>query len=373
MKKENSIDAFLFLVRKGIGHSSPETINISDWYSVRNIANEHGLTAVVLDGVGKLPETNRPPQEFILEWIGEVLQDYEYRYVQYKEAISELASFYNSHGFKMMLLKGYACSLDWPKPEHRPCGDIDIWQFGKQKEADAILEKEKPVQVVQGGQKFKIDKSHHHHTVFNWGEFTVENHYDFLNVYHHKSNVELEVILKELGRDERHFIGLKKTSTGARTMVYLPSPNLHALFLLRHSMSNFASTGLKIRQLLDWAFFVEAHGSEVDWKWLNGILEKFGMKPLFQIFNAICVEDFGFSSNLFPTIQFRPFDKDKVWKEILSREFPLYQEGSFLKRAFFKYRRWKGSGWKHELCFNESLRCAFWSGIWSHLIKPSSI
>ena len=53
--------------------------------------------------------------------------------------MAELTAFYNSHGFKMMLLKGYACGLDWPKPEHRPTVDIDIWFLGQQKEADVVL------------------------------------------------------------------------------------------------------------------------------------------------------------------------------------------------------------------------------------------
>lgn len=47
--------------------------------------------------------------------------------------------------------------------------------------------------------------------------------------------------------------------------VYIPSPNLHALFLLRHSMSNFVSMGFQLRQFLDRAFFVEKHGKEGDW------------------------------------------------------------------------------------------------------------
>ena len=87
----------------------------------------------------------------------------------------------------MMVLKGYACSIDWPKPEHRPCGDIDIWLFGKQKEADALLVKDKGVIV---------DTSHHHHTVFDWGGFMVENHFDFINVHHHKSNAAFESLFK---------------------------------------------------------------------------------------------------------------------------------------------------------------------------------
>lgn len=73
----------------------------------------------------------------------------------------------------MMILKGYACSLDWPKPEHRPCGNIDIWLFGKQKEADALLANKKGLE---------IDSSHHHHhTIFYWRDFMVENHYDFFD------------------------------------------------------------------------------------------------------------------------------------------------------------------------------------------------
>ena len=257
-----------------------------------------------------------------------------------------------------MVLKGYACGLNWPKPEHRPCGDIDIWQFGKQKEVDALMLKEKGL---------KIDTSHHHHTVYEWKEFTVENHYDFLNVHHHKSNVELEAILKDFGQDESYYIELYGEK------VYLPSPNLHALFLLRHSMSNFASTGFQLRQLVDWGFFVEKHGEEVDWTWLISVLDKYGMRQLFQLFNAICVEDLGFDASIFPTIQFLPSLKDRVFDEILSPEFSEEEKGGLIRRALFKYRRWRANAWKHELCFNESMWSAFWSGVKSHLLKPSSI
>ena len=101
-----------------------------------------GLSAVVLDGINLLSETKQSSlnTQLKLEWIGEVIQNYEQRYIAYEHALSTLAGFYNAHGFKMMILKGYACSLDWPIPNHRPCGDIDIWQFGQQKEADAALE-----------------------------------------------------------------------------------------------------------------------------------------------------------------------------------------------------------------------------------------
>ena len=355
---------FLEMVRLGVGNDSPSRVILNrlpkeiDWSAMKALAEQQRLSAIIVDGVDKLPEELRPPKPMLLQWIGSTLQGYECRYEQYRRTIAEMAGWYNSHGIKMMVLKGLACSLDWPKPEHRPCGDIDIWQFGRQKEADEVLIKEKGI---------KIDSAHHHHTVFFWRDFMVENHYNFLNVHHHKSNVEIEEILKELGQDDSHFIEL----FGEK--VFLPSPNLHALFLLRHSMSNFASTGLSLRQLLDWAFFVKAHGKEVDWQWLMDVLEKYGMKPLFQIYNAICVEDLGFDSQWFPTIQFKPKVKERVLNDILSREFAEKEKGGFICRAIFKYRRWRSNAWKHELCFKESMWSAFWSGVKSHLIKPSSI
>lgn len=353
-----SKSSFLTLVRLGIGHTGDASPERVEWDSIETLAERQGLSAVLVDGVEKLPEILRPPKEVLLQWIGETLQGYEYRYELYRRAIAELASFYNEHGYKMMLLKGYACSLDWPKPEHRPCGDIDIWQFGQQKEADAFLARKKGI---------KIDNSHHHHSVFCWRDFSVENHYDFINVHHHKSHVALEKTLKELAQDDSHFVELY----GER--IYLPSPNLHALFLLKHSMNDFTSFSVTLRQLLDWAFFVEKHGKEIDWDWLNELLDKYHMKDFYNCINAICVEDLGFPVEIFRTVQFVPELKEKVLNDILNPKFPREAPHGLITRLVFKYRRWKGNEWKHEMCYNESMWSAFWSGFRNHLLKPASI
>lgn len=351
---------FLALARVGIGKAKAVTFSNADWCAIQTIAEQQGLYAIVLDGIEKLPEYNRPKQELLLEWIGEVLQNYEYRYDAYKKTIAEMAGFYNSHGYKMMVLKGYACSLDWPKPVHRPCGDIDIWQFGKQKETDVVIKREKGIE---------IESSHHHHTVFNWGDFTVENHFDFVNVHANRTNAQMELIFKELGIDDSHFIELNGEK------VYLPSPNLHALFLLRHAIIEFAASGISLRQILDWAFFVEKHGCEVNWLWLESVLENYGMMELYGIFNAICVEEFGFKSEIFNYVQFNPSTKDRVLNEIL---FPKYDktkahDSIVIKRIFFKFRRWKGNAWKRKLCSNDSSWNTFWNNVWGHVLKPASI
>ena len=371
--------AFIELVKLGIGHGTGCKLHVPiDWNALEDLAARQGLSAVVVDGVGKLPVDMRPPKPVLLQWIGETLHGFEYRYEQYCKAIAGLASVYNKHGYRMMVLKGYACSLDWPKPEHRPCGDIDIWLFGRQKEADKLVE----------SFKFRVDRSHHHHTVFDWGGFAVENHYDFISIYHHRSHIAYERVLKELGtfkvesgefRVEDQLNGCSVEGCKIPSVevcgekVYLPSANLHALFLLKHAMLHFVGTELTFRQLLDWAFFVKCHGKDVDWGMVISVLEEHGMMPMFGILNAICVEDLGFEASLFPAVQFDSAVKARVLHEIFASVYQNDDDKGFLARQQNRYRRWRDNGWKHDLCYRESRWSAFWCGVWGHILKPASI
>jgi len=148
---------------------------------------------------------------------------------------------------------------------------------------------------------------------------------------------------------------------------------LHTLFLIKHLTLHFSTGELTIRQLLDWAFFVEKHGKEVDWKWIDGQIEYFGMKTIYGIFNAICVEDLGFNPKMFSYVGFYPDLKERVFNDIFSPEFQGKTPKGLLRRICFRYHRWKANEWKHKLCYKESMWSAFWSGVWSHLLKPGSI
>ena len=353
---------FIELVRLGIGNASPQEAILPencDWDSLEAFAEEQGLDAVVWDGLKRLSSSSlQIPEQLRFQWEGGVVVYFEHCYEVYQRDIAELAGFYHAHHFRMMVLKGYACSLDWPRPDHRPTGDIDIWMFGDQRAADDVLEHKTGI---------KVDTSHHHHTVFHWRHFMVENHYDFINVHHHKSNVSLEKLFKNLAQDDTHYVYL----LGEK--VYLPSPNLHALFLLCHAKMHFAADRISLRHLLDWAFHVKAHGAEIDWDWLTGVLEEYGMKELFHIFNAICIEDLGFEPTLFPTADINRELKRRVLQDILSPAIPDAMPEQLLKRVVWKIHRWKANEWKHRLCYKESMWSAFWSGVWNHLLKPASI
>lgn len=362
-------EAFLALVRLGIGNAATEKLpHHIDWDEVETLAEKQGMLGIIYDAVQELKglssssQVNLPPQTTWLRIMGKVMQGYEQQYVLYRKAVVDLGAWYHDHGYRMMLLKGLTCGVNWPKPEHRPYGDIDIYLFGQQKEADALMVQE------FNAQRFKVDNSHHHHTVFQWGGFTVENHYDFVNVHHQKSNAELEKIFKELAYQDTSSI-LHHPSN-----IDLPSPNLHALFLIKHLASHFSTERITLRQVLDWGFFIEKHGFEVDWEWLRPLLVQFHMDEFIDCINLICVEDLGFDKHAFYGLDGADSElKRRVFNDILEPEFSEPEPKHVWKRIPFKYRRWKANEWKHELCYNESMLSSFWSGVKNHLMKPAQI
>lgn len=123
--------------------------------------------------------------------------------------------------------------------------------FGEQQRADRLLHEK---------QDIKIDNSHHHHSVFNYKGLTVENHYDFLNIYAHLSSRIIEKRLKELAENA---VPLKMKDG---TEVWLPSADFNALFILRHTAAHFAGSAMIIRQIIDWGMFVQKHHDEVNGK-----------------------------------------------------------------------------------------------------------
>ena len=365
MNKELNNNTFLSLVKLGIGNSEiPAMPDSIDWPTMKALAQRQGLSAIIFDALtklsdnGLLTDARKIDQQLLRQWVGVVLFSHEKRYQDYRTRIGQLAGFINSHGYRMMVLKGYGLSLNYPNPSHRPSGDIDIWCFGQQKEVDDTIHKELGIE---------IDKSHHHHTVFHFNVYSVENHFDWVNIYAHKSSEEIEKIFKELAMDDSCWTEID----GNR--VYLPIPNLHALFLLRHTLSDFASTRMSIRQMLDWAFFAKAHTNEIDWAWLQDVLKKFHMYDFFVCECDICTRYFGFDGSIFPPLKADTKTSDRIISDMLYPVFTEAQPKELIPRILFKYRRWRANAWKNKLCYPESSFYTFWRQVWSHLLKPASI
>ncbi len=350
-------DKTLFFLEFGLDQNngrpvfpSPISVNVS-------FVCQQGIAAFVYDGLQKAVEAGTISNDSISREIKMNLFSHtmqvEKMYHKHEKVIRELAKFYAEHGIKMMVLKGYGLSLLYPKPNHRPCGDIDIWLFGEQERADKLLHEEMGV---------TIDYGHQHHTVFSVGGVMIENHFEFVNVLSHRSNRDIELELRKtikgggLIRDERI------------DNVYYPPVNFNALFLLRHAAAHFAGSEIALRHVTDWAMFVKRYHKEIDWDWLVRFAKEQNILQFLHCLNAICIDYIGLSRNMFPDFERDERLEVKVMEDILHPSFP---ERCDLRKCWWKnylytLRRWWGNRWKHRMVYREGLLMSFLVLLTSH-------
>lgn len=336
-----------------------------DWEKVLKLSVRQSVVGVAYDAIESLPVELRPKRPTLLRWVGYVAR-MEGAYENYKETIFSLADFYTENGYKMMLLKGYGLSSCYPVPERRPTGDIDIFlvregatpPFGQKdvwKEADRVLRDKLGI---------KVDNTHHHHSVFVYKRYSVENHFDFINVYDHKSSRKFEKLIKKMAAE-----GYKVHPECPN--LYLPNDDFNALFLLKHCSGHFASTEINLRQVLDWLLFIRTHHDAIDWKRLYASLQEFGLVRFANILSAIGVSYLGMSSDEFYAVEKDEALVLRVLKDIMSPEFKEHESGTLISGLWIKPRRFWHNRWKHRFCYRDSFVSGFIWSTYAKLLKPS--
>ncbi len=357
----------LALVVAGIGKEtsmteSPEFYTDIDCHidEIVRLAEHHNVSYIALDGWKSLhaampdiawPAETRETRMAKLRWEGKCIKG-ERRYERHRNAIARLADLLHSYHIDVMLLKGYSLSCLYPIPQHRQTGDIDIYLFGKWKEADAL---------IANTLSTSIDDSSEHHTTFRFEGINVENHYDFVNTKKRLSSQKIEQQFKELAS-----LSNPKIEIG-NTKVFVPNNRLNALFLLRHMAGHFAAEGITLRHLLDWAFFLEKHHTDMDWRWISDTAKEYNMYLLMKCINRICIEVLGFSKAIFPADTISTNIKEtkltnKILKEII--DGPDICPGASITQRVV---RWWKHRWKHHICYSDSLLSSFWTSMISNI------
>lgn len=372
----------LNLIKIALGKSTKCTLpNTLEWNILFDMSMKQCVPSVVLDGLNK-SLASEPCQDNKgigkmdkLKWLSMVL-NMERQYTKNESIIAELAAFYQKAGYQMMLLKGYGLSKYWPNPNHRPTGDIDIYLMfmnseGKEKSQPAWKYADKLMTEKFG---IQVDNSHHHHSVFTYKGIMVENHYDFVNVHSHRSNRLIENEFKTLalkGNEEFTF------DNGAKLL--FPSPLLNCLFVARHNAIHFAAEHLNLRQLLDWALFVEKRHKDIDWNYFWTIVKKMGMEKFVLCMAFIAIRQLTFEKDIFHIpdeyIHFQKCEHDLIDKVLDNILHPTDEanDGKGIAYVINRYKLWKSNLWKHKIVYSDSVVSTFCAQIKSHLMKPATI
>lgn len=175
----------------------------------------------------------------------------------------------------MLLLKGLGLSRDYPLPEHRECGDIDIYLYGQSDKGDRVLHE------IGAHLYFDVPK----HSEYVWDGVLIENHRTILNVRRNRTERELNAVLVRL---------LEKEGThGLAPGIQAPRATFNAIFLIRHAAVHFQKEGIVLRHLCDWACFLTRHWDEIDHALFRTAMEDYRMDRFADLMTAAAVEYLG--------------------------------------------------------------------------------
>jgi hypothetical protein len=272
---------FIRLVRSGAGLGAAPVSDTADtavtpgsWERIYRMAADHGLSAVVWDGICRLPAAQQPPRETRIRWALSA-EKLEERYRHQQQTASKLAARFSEEGLRMLLLKGLGLSRDYPIPEHRECGDIDIYLYGQSDKGDRVLHE------IGAHLYFDVPK----HSEYIWDGVLIENHRTILNVRRNRTERELNALLVRL---------LEKDGThGLAPGIQTPPATFNAIFLIRHAAVHFQKEGIVLRHLCDWACFLTRHWDEIDHALFRTAMEDYRMDRFADLMTAAAVEYLG--------------------------------------------------------------------------------
>ena len=252
------------------------------WQEVYLMGRVQGVTALLFDKVKSLPKEVAPPREVTLQWMSHAMS-IEKQTKDLFQKSAEFAEIISKQGLQTMVLKGLALCGYYPNPWHREYGDLDCYLY-EDKDGqtcwDGCYEKGNHIAELEA---LDVKRGFYKHSHIKYKGMEVENHQFALPI---KDGPEVKALELELRRQVATPERLKRIG---QTHLYSPSADFTALFLTAHSLSHFLFESIKLRHVLDWAFFVKAEYKNIDWDNFWKWCERMKYTRFVMCLNHICV------------------------------------------------------------------------------------
>ena len=335
-------EVFLNLLRVGLWENCSEFQVSSfgfqdsvDWNEVYRLASEQSVVGVVLAGIE--PSYVKPPQEELLQWIGEV-QILEQQNQAMNQFIAKLIEKLRSSDIYALLLKGQGVAQCYERPLWRTSGDVDLFL------SDANYTKaEKLLSPLASS----IDNEilYAKHKALTIDEWTVELHGSLRSGLWGSLDRELDKVQYDV-----FCVGNVRSWLNGKSQVFMPRADEDVVYVFSHILQHFYKEGIGLRQICDWCRLLWKFKNKVDYGLLESRIRKAGVMTEWKAFAALAVDYLGMPIDAMPF-----YSDDKKWKRKAVRvmEFVL-KTGNFGYNRDYSYRNkypyiiYKAiSFWKH--------------------------
>ena len=365
----------LKLVRSAMGweddFSLPKKV---DWLGVTQLAHEQSVSAIFLDGYQNLMNQNTDIPSFMGETDDEELlrmsmkglYSTEIQYQKQEDALNTLYNLLSPHKIPFLVFKGFACAQYYPIPQHRECGDIDIYAGGLYKESNRVLMEN----------QIQVDPYYYRHSASFINGVMIENHSILGDLRGSRDSKSFNDLLVRIADDILSQSSQKGMNDSIQSGVIFPSANFNMLFLPWHVSAHFAFERVTLRHLLDWALFLLKEGECVDEDLLKNSKKKYkhGYCQFVDILTALSIKYLHVPIDKIPDKFVEDISGldaslvDKVWNYMFVGKPRDRDENVWKFRRNNVNRIWQ-ERWKYRTLYNTSVLSFYYQKIKGVLLK----
>ena len=268
--------------------------NVS-WKDVIHLADIETVRGLLLDGISLLPQELMPDEDTVMDLAGQQNKIVQHNQV-HRETIVQIDKALKANGITAVFMKGQITALRYPQPLHRQPGDIDF----------VVGKEDFPMTLDVLDSIGKVDRNlvHEHHGMAWVNGVTVEPHYKVHNYQRPSTDEAMKEMFSEVFPDKL----IKADLDGYKVNVF--PPTFESVFLISHMVNHVYEEGLGLRQVIDYAMFLNKCADRIDWLQHDKYLYRMRMQRAFRIFTCICVEHL----ELYLPSQVEPFSyQERQW------------------------------------------------------------
>lgn len=321
---------FFSLLRSGLWGTEADASLFdasTDWMALFQIAKSQSTLALVYDGILTLPRELRPERRLFLQWSNIVAQ-IEEENDHLNDRLHEVFRIFQDAGLSPVLLKGQGVAQCYRQPEHRQCGDIDVF-IGKRdyEKANALLRKEA---TGEHNENMK-------HTGFQWRGIEVEVHRQMTHLSVPWCNAFFQRNLTAWYPQGSRSLLIKGQTIAVNPLEF------DVTYVFIHSVLHCLNEGIGLRQICDWANMLSFHRNDLRHPELMRLLRGIGMLKAARTFGAVATDVLELPVDCLP-FDLRPSD---------------HSRGEWLLEDILE-----GGNFGHHDAKRERRPAGYWAGKW---------
>lgn len=238
-KLNNTYTAFISILNASLRPnnlpSKYEIILPDNWEEFFHLMHSQAVAGICFDTINKSTENKRCNQRIFLQWAG-IANYIKNRNRRAEKAIKDIYELFDQIDVKPVVMKGFSFGLNYPDPEMRMSGDIDLFIPEKYNELILFLQQ----------QGYELTSTEKHHK-FYFEDILIELHHHIINKP-----------FKEIAEYQIHSVFLN----GVHFRIF--DIQTQAILLISHAASHLVGPGIGFRHLCDWVLFIEKYRDELE-------------------------------------------------------------------------------------------------------------